>query len=307
MSDIIFHHYDSSPFSEKVRVVFGMKNLTWNSVEIPVIMPKPDLMPLTGGYRKTPVMQIGADIYCDTQIILREIERRFPSPSLTKAAPGLAYGIALWTDRPFFQATIPILFGEIADFVTDEFKKDREALFPGRPFDTGEMKRAAPIMREQWRAQLAWIDDQLADGRPYLFGDAPDLSDASAYMNVWFLRNGHRPSADRLMQPFAHATAWADRIAGLGHGTRKPMTGAEALDIAKAAKPTAQTKGDAGEPNGWQPGQKVTVQADDYGRDPIAGEIVSISPHHVAIRRSDPRVGDVVVHFPRAGFWIMPS
>ncbi len=46
-TDIIFHHYPASPFSEKVRVAFGIKALSWRSVEQPVIMPKPDLVPLT--------------------------------------------------------------------------------------------------------------------------------------------------------------------------------------------------------------------------------------------------------------------
>ena len=70
--EIILHNYPNSPFSEKVRVAFGIKGLSWRSVIQPVIMPKPDLIPLTGGYRKIPVMQIGADIFCDSQIILRE-------------------------------------------------------------------------------------------------------------------------------------------------------------------------------------------------------------------------------------------
>ena len=100
MTEIIFHHYWPSPFSEKVRVVFGMKKLSWRSVEIPNMMPKPDLMPLTGGYRKTPVMQIGADIYCDTQLIIRELERRFPQSPVVRDG-GLSYGLGFWTDRPF--------------------------------------------------------------------------------------------------------------------------------------------------------------------------------------------------------------
>lgn len=48
----------------------------------PPIMPKPDLMPLTGGYRRAPVLQIGADIYCDTQLMSRVLESLAPSPSL---------------------------------------------------------------------------------------------------------------------------------------------------------------------------------------------------------------------------------
>ena len=74
-----------------MRVVFGLKNIAWTSVLISRIMPRPDLMPLTGGYRRTPVMQIGADIYCDTQCIIRELERRFPEPTLF---PGGYEGIA---------------------------------------------------------------------------------------------------------------------------------------------------------------------------------------------------------------------
>src|SRR5215467_8540352 len=109
--EIIFHHYPASPFSEKVRVVFGIKQLAWRSVEIPNMMPKPDLMPLTGGYRKTPVMQIGADIYCDTQIILRELERRYPTPSIFPVKNGLAYAIAFWSDRLFFMPSVGVVFG----------------------------------------------------------------------------------------------------------------------------------------------------------------------------------------------------
>jgi len=307
MPDIILHHYDASPFSEKVRVCFGFKGLSWAGVEIPVIMPKPDLMPLTGGYRKTPVMQIGADIYCDTQMILRELEHRFPDPSLTGSHPGLSYGLGLWTDRPFFQATIPILFSEIADFVPEDFKKDRAALFPDRPFDTDAMKRAAPLMREQWRAQIDWIESQLSDGREWLMGDKPSLADASAYMDVWFLRNGHRPSADALMASMPKATAWADRIAAIGHGSTTRMAPEDALNIAKEATSTEQAKTDPDEPNGLKTGDKVTIMADDYGKDPINGTLVSSSAQHVAIKRQDPRVGEVVVHFPRAGFLVVPN
>ena len=85
MTDIILHHYETSPYSEKVRLGLGLKGLAWASVEIPIIMPKPDLTALTGGYRKTPVLQIGADIYCDSQLIMRELERRYPSPSFYPA------------------------------------------------------------------------------------------------------------------------------------------------------------------------------------------------------------------------------
>src|SRR5690242_1615216 len=126
-NEIIFHHYPTSPFSEKVRLAFGIKKLSWRSVEIPNMMPKPDLLPLTGGYRKTPVMQIGADIFCDTQIILRELERRFPEPSLFPHGKGLPYGLGFWSDRAFFMPTVGVVFGEIGHLTPEDFRKDRTA------------------------------------------------------------------------------------------------------------------------------------------------------------------------------------
>src|SRR5712675_1452090 len=147
---IIFHHYWTSPFSEKVRLVFGIKGLSWRSVEIPNMMPKPDLMPLTGGYRKTPVMQIGADIYCDSQIIIRELERRFPEPTLFPSGyEGIAWGTAMWTDRSFFQNTVNLVFGSLADKVPQDFIADREKL-RGAKFDVAAMTAAIPQMRDQF-------------------------------------------------------------------------------------------------------------------------------------------------------------
>jgi len=55
MSQLILHHYPTSPFAEKIRLIFGYKKLAWQSVIIPRIMPKPELTALTGGYRRTPV------------------------------------------------------------------------------------------------------------------------------------------------------------------------------------------------------------------------------------------------------------
>src|SRR6186713_1010576 len=98
MADLILHHYWESPYAEKIRRVMGMKGLTWRSVIIPMVMPKPDLTALTGGYRKTPVLQIGADVYCDSQLIMRELERRHPTPSFYPAGRGAADALAWWAE-----------------------------------------------------------------------------------------------------------------------------------------------------------------------------------------------------------------
>ena len=88
----------------------------------------------------------------------------------------------------------------------------------------------------------------------------------------------------------------------MSHGKPTAMDSKEALAIAKAAISDAQPATDDADPRGFKSGDKVTVSADDYGRDAIAGEIVFSNRHEIAIKRSAPDVGDVVVHFPRAGF-----
>src|SRR5262249_12562898 len=110
MTDIILHHYDTSPYAEKVRIGLGLKGLAWASVELPQIMPKPKLTALTGGYRKTPVLQIGADIYCDSQLIMRELERRYPTPSFYPAGRGPADALAWWAEKTTFTPAAGLLF-----------------------------------------------------------------------------------------------------------------------------------------------------------------------------------------------------
>ena len=304
---VILHHFEQSPFSEKIRVVFGLKNIAWTSVLISRIMPRPDLMPMTGGYRRTPVMQIGADIYCDTQCIIRELERRFPEPTLfPDGGEGLAWGTAMWTDRPFFQSTINLVFGSLADKVPSDFIADREKL-RGAKFDVAAMTAAIPQMRDQFRAYVDWVETQLGDGRTWMGGDTAGLCDINVYMNIWYVR-AHLPGLDEMLAEFGHVSAWETRMRAIGHGRRgEELSTAAALDIAASATPQTAVLADPHDPNGRKPGDRVGVMPDDYGKIKVAGEIVALSPQHIAIRRQDPRAGDVVVHFPRAGFVVLPA
>lgn len=298
MPDILLHQYDSSPFSEKVRICLGIKRLSWGAVDQPVIMPKPELLPLTGGYRRIPVMQIGADIYCDSMLIVRELERRYPATTLfPDGSPGLAHALALWTDRSLFQAAVAVIFGNLAEHVDANFIRDREAL-SGQPFDTGRMRLAIPHMTAQLRAHVALIADQLADGRSFLTGERPGLADANVYYNLWFIQNAFPPAADVYLDN-ATVAGWFRRVAAIGHGDRSPVSAADALAIAAAATPEA---GSIGPQDADLAGKTVTVAADDYGRDPMTGVLVGSSVHHVAIEREDAEVGRVVVHVPRIGF-----
>lgn len=297
MAEIILHHYDTSPFSEKVRVMLGLKGVAWRSVIQPVIMPKPDLVPLTGGYRRIPVMQVGADIYCDSQAILAELDARHPEPAVVRGAD---WAVNLWADRQWFQATVAVVFAEIGDAVPRAFIEDRERL-SGRPFDVAALKAAAPAACNQWRAYAAWIEEGLS-GVDFLGGPKASLGDVAAYMNVWWASSAAPDTAGRLLQGLDRVKDWRARMAAIGHGRRTEMAPAEALQIAMRASPAPPPESDPHDLCGFRRGDAVVVRADDYGRDPVEGRLVALTRDRVVVARECGELDVLHVHFPRAGY-----
>ena len=303
MPDFILHHYDGSPFSEKLRLIFGLKGLHWASVKIPVIMPKPDVVALTGGYRKTPIVQVGADVYCDTALIAQLIEQHHPAPTLFPASAPLAPVVAQWADSTLFWTVIPYamqpagrahIFKGVASEVMQAFAADRA------PFTAGMKRQTVADAAANLERYVAALDAQLADGRAWLLGADASIADFAVAHCGWYVRRAG-PVAD-VLEPHAHFSAWLDRVLALGHGRFDRMSSAEALAVAAAATTHAPCAVQPG--LGFEAGQAVTVTPTDYGHDPVAGALVGLSITEVVLRRSDPRAGIVHVHFPRAGFQI---
>ncbi len=300
MAEIILHQYPTSPFSEKVRKILAFKRVPWRAVEQPMWNPKPKLTPLTGGYRRIPVMQIGADVYCDTACIVRKLEKLHPSPTLYPAAQrGAAEIIAWWSDRQLFGMIAGLVLAGIGQSLPAEFKADREAMAPGLRIDA--LPALAPHGLTQLRAACQAIERQLA-ARAFLLGAEFSLADAACFHSLWFARMD--PSTWAIPCALPALQAWFARVEAIGDGTSRPMAPDAALAIAAESTPDTAPGAEAPDPSGARPGDRVTVAADDYGCDPVAGEIVGLDADEVAIRRHDAQVGDVVVHFPRAGFRI---
>jgi glutathione S-transferase len=304
MHGIILHHYDASPFTQKALRMLGLKSLAWRSVLMPMVMPKPDLLRLTGGYRGTPVMQIGADIYIDTQRIARELEERFPDPTLFPAQDaGLGYALVKWSDQ-FFQAGLTMALALLGPEWPEAFRRDREAIFKG--LDVARAKANLDHAQAQFRACAALLDEQLADGRPFLTGEAPALADIQAFGVPWFTRAA-LAVADRLLAQFRHLPPWEARVAALGEGTRCEITAAEAEAEARAACPDLSVAVDDADAQGLRPGMRVRVEPDDFSdRGAVEGEVLRASALAIAVHRRSDALGDVVVHFPRLGYRVTP-
>jgi glutathione S-transferase len=302
----VLHHYPVSPFAEKARLMLGFKRLAWRSVQIPLIMPKPDVVALTGGYRRTPILQVGADIYCDTALIARVLERLAPAPTFFPHGDTYAVQAAAhFADGPLFWNTVPVGFqpggGMMKIFFKDAspeylaaFGKDRSA------YRAGARRGPAHECRANLAGLLARIEAQLAAA--YLFGAAPCYADFSLYHALWpiWLPEDVRP----MLAPFPRLLAFMERMSAIGHGKSAEISSGEAIRIASTSGPEPVANPAALETNGIALGAQASVMPVDTGLDPVVGELLTASAEEIVIRRTDPRAGTVHVHFPRFGYQI---
>ena len=304
MSQLILHHYPTSPFAEKIRLIFGYKKLAWHSVIIPRIMPKPDLTALTGGYRRTPVLQIGADIYCDTALIADVLEKIAPAPSLYPSpVNGASRIVAQWADSQVFSAAMAYNFQPAG--IADVFAGVPEEAIQAFVADRAAMRGGAPRMAigegtSTYKSQLRRLSDMLTD-RSYLLGDAPSIADFSAYHPIWFTLE-RTPSLSGILDATPLLKDWMTRMKAIGHGVHEKMTAELALEAANQATPGDVTQMAFVNEHGIDLGSEVTITADNFGLEPTQGTLVAATKTRLILRREDQRTGVVHVHFPRNGF-----
>ena len=297
MHEPILHHYDLSPFSEKIRRVLAYKQLAWRAVEQPIMAPKPALTPLTGGYRRIPVMQIGADVYCDTALIARRLEALAPTPAtIPPALAGVIAVIEDWADHRLFLQAVPPTVTDLIDALPPGFLADRAQMSPG--FTREALLGAAPHALTQALHSLDYLEQQLTTAA-WLLGAQFTLADAACYHPVRFMQNSAALARHVAARPaLAH---WCERIAGFGPGQVSPLAASDALDLARAAEP-ADLDGDSIADLPFAPGQTVRIVADDYGRETTTGQLARIGVNEVVVLREEPTLGRIAVHYPRAGY-----
>ena len=307
MSQVILHHYQLSPYSEKIRLALGLKGLNWRSVEIPVWTPRPMLIPMTAGYRRTPILQIGAEFYCDTLLILDVIEKLGSSGALyPKAQEGLAKAFGWWIEKGSFMNAVCLTIGNMGGKIPQELVDERRPLFRVN-LDPEVLLPKRAIYLQRVNAHLAWLAETLADGRKFILGKDPSAADLSAYHPIWFARQNGGPEIAELISFPSVVDPWYQRVAALGHGEPSDMTPEAAIEAAKVNQPT--------EPGEWSPeardvglqrGDWVSVTPDDYG-NAVHGTMLAWTADEIVIRHEDPSVGKVNVHFPRVGFDVAPA
>ena len=309
MPELILHHYPSSPFSEKIRLALGFKRLTCKSVLVPAIMPKPDVVALTGGYRRTPILQSGADIYCDTALICDVLEHVQPEPTLyPPALKGVSRVFAQWADTTLFWAAMAYslqprgaahVFAKAPPSAAKAFGEDRKAM-------TGNMVRLRPAdATSAYRSYLRRIA-HMVEEHDFLFGAEPCVADFATYHPLWYTR-AQVPLLADILNATPAVGEWMDRVAAIGHGVMDRLEAADAVTVAQGAEPMPPGSNlliDSAfqDDHGIALGTPVTITAESFGLEATQGLLVAATRTHYTLSREDPRTGAVHVHFPRIGY-----
>jgi len=284
--------------------MLGYKQLAWKSVIIPSIMPKPDVIALTGGYRKTPFLQIGSDVYCDSALICDVLEHLQPTPTLYPPQhKGLARVVAQWADSTLFWAAMSYslqprgaaaMFEGAAPEVAKAFGADRAAMSAG-------MTRLRPAdATAAYRSYLRRLANML-EAQAFLLGSAPCVADFAAYHPLWFSRQ-RVPVMAGILDATPAVLRWMDRMAAFGHGAMEKYSATEAIAACHAAEPVSVADSIFQDEHGIALGSLVTVTAESFGQEPTEGVLVAASRTRYTLRREDGRAGTVHVHFPRIGY-----
>ena len=300
---IFLHHYPASLFSEKIRLLLGHYDLAWQSVEISSIMPRPLLMPLSGGYRRTPVLQIGANIYADTKVISAALARHVGDDELYSGG-FLAHRTADWADSQLFRVVVALNFrpeamatmmGQFSEAEAQAFAKDRAELSGDQPI-AGLSPTAAMACLSH---SLAELETTLRQNEPYLLGDCVSIADFSVYHNLWFLNQN--PVNRPLIDGYSALQSWMKRMRDKGHGAMAMSDGQAALDAAGVCRPTTfDLQSRTMSP--FKSGDLVTVTPVDYGCVPVEGRFVAADHQEIIVERDTQVAGVVHNHFPQAGF-----
>ncbi len=305
MPELILHHYPMSPFSQKMRSMLGYTGLPWQSVIHKESPPRPALSLLAGGYRKIPVAQDGADVFCDTRVIAEEIALRAGLPTLALAqCSAEAQAWAARADQEmFFSCVLAAGNGRLGRKAWEAMSVPELLRFAWDRMQLGRTARVAVVnplqARPAVRGYAAELERQLS--QDFLCGEQPCHADFSGYHGLWMIRElAESPQLDG----FPRLMAWMDRIKGMGEGSPSLLSAESALAQARQATPRAvpaEQRQDA------QIGLAVTVAPADYGQVPTRGVLVGATPTRWILARESRELGTVHVHFPRQGYTLRPA
>ena len=292
----VLYHYPMSPYSEKLRLALGMRGLFWTSVQVAPQPPREVLEQLLGGYRRIPVLQVGAHFYCDTRLAFELLYLEDPTCTDLSADDE---ALRAWAEREIFFAVFSVvsptkvvrfLFRRFGVAGVWRFIRDRSQMMRDSTVVALAPDRAREVVKE--------FIEHLAlhlSSRRCLSGVAPGYLDLCCYHPLWMVS---QIDSSLLSSWPPSVSQWMERINSLGHGEQ--LRASRGCVFENIAENQVAFSGTVTEP--YRLGEFVGVAPSDYARDETCGSLVDINRKRVVISRTL-NSGDVIyLHFPRDGF-----
>ena len=285
-------------------MALGVAGIQWGSVIVPAQPPRPFLDVFLSGYRRIPVLQIGAHFYCDSALAfdaLAEVSDRLkPAGHLSRTNELLRRHAE---DRIFFAviaaaspiSVLRLLAQDLGLFGLFRFLKDRSDMMKGSTVEKLSQRAAARLVKDF----VGQLNGLLKQDR-FLGGAHAGYLDLCCYHPLWMASVINRETLSAL-PPLVQA--WMQRVAALGHGSPMPICQNEIHDKVIADR----FQNFVGEVSGpFEQGSLVSVRPTDYARDSTEGYLVLLDEYQCVIKRNAPSGDAVFLHFPTIGFEVLP-
>nr|POF27668.1 hypothetical protein CFP56_71477 [Quercus suber] len=184
MTAIIHFDYDFSPYGQKTKLLLTAAGIDFQKCDVSPLLPRKELEALGITYRRIPLLAIGKDVYADSRLIIDTILNTLGKGDVITSAADKAF-------QDWGQSTFEEILEVVpTSFLSEDFVKDRESIFPilKRP-DYASLRPSGISALVQRLRQVE--DEFLTSARgPYIAGPQIGVADLHVVFAVrWALLN----------------------------------------------------------------------------------------------------------------------
>jgi glutathione S-transferase len=293
---------------KKIMALLGYTKLDWYSELTSKGVPRPVQEILVGNYsRRIPILQIGADIYCDTKEICHQIAEisgieELSFYHLSKEQQHFADELEYEFGRAVVAKLTPM------ELIISYFKhipmKDACTFLIDRLKLKSKMKENNPLNEKsnvEWTKFLIQyfkkIDNKLENHSFLSLEASPNYIDFTTYTHIWYSK---RVNNLKYAKDLTNIRRWLKRMDSYDLGNYKELSEGEAIEAAKQNKPKSLDNSLLNRTNKLNKSTSITINDGlSFIMEPVQGILLGENDKKSILKRENRTIGTVHVHLPK--------